>query len=161
MCRLVLGNVVPQSRGPWDKLQLVSGGRLEGPLREKLPLPGERRPITAHDSYQTNGLLLEDWLQIGLAAGRGLKIEIKDNAALDAVLALCKKHKVPAGRLILNIGIPDAGATPAAELVSKPVSDDRLARSFAPPARVASSTSARAEPTPTPRGTTAPRRSPR
>ncbi len=30
MCRLVLGNVMPQSRGPWDKLQLVSGGIRKG-----------------------------------------------------------------------------------------------------------------------------------
>ncbi len=99
--------------------------RLEGPLRDHVGVPlSERRPITAHDSFQTNGLLFEDWVKIAKESGRGIKVDFKDSKALDQVLDLLKKADVPDQRLILNIGIPDP--KPGETDLTKPVSDDRL-----------------------------------
>ncbi len=103
--------------------------RLEGPLRDKISIGGNRRPITAHDSFQTNGMLFEDWVKIGKASGRGLKVEIKTGGALDQVLEILKKEGISQDKLILNIGIPDPGPAKGdsdSDLASKPVDDERL-----------------------------------
>ncbi|RCK81425.1 MAG: hypothetical protein OZSIB_2294 [Candidatus Ozemobacter sibiricus] len=114
--------------GPYDWLECDV--RLEGPLRDHLPIPGERRPITAHDPYQTNGLLFEDWVKIANASGRGLKLDFKANAAIAPCIALLQKEGVDPRRLIMNIGIPDPGPGQAGDrpgaLRTQPVSDDRL-----------------------------------
>lgn len=86
--------------------------RLEGPLRFILPIiGGERRPVTAHDPFQTNGLLFDDWVRIVAASGRGIKVDLKTDDALDGTLATLKKHQVDGKKLIMNINVtaPDKG----------------------------------------------------
>lgn len=82
--------------------------RLEGPARDWLPFKEGRRPITAHDSFQANGLLFEDWVKITSQSGRGIKIDLKENPALDGVLETLKKYKVNEQGLILNIGVSNS-----------------------------------------------------
>lgn len=117
-------------RGPYDYFECDV--RLEGPLRDHLPFSGgERRPITAHDSFQTNGLLFDDWLEIVKKSGRGIKIDFKESQALDQVLASLKRADVADGRLILNIGIADPGTNATAAGTAwrdRPVDDSRLVK---------------------------------
>ncbi len=103
--------------------------RLEGPLRDHLPIPGARRPITAHDSFQTNGMLFEDWVAIAQASGKGLKLDFKSSAAIDQCIAILQKAGVDEGKLIMNIGVPDPPANAAArpgDLRYQPLTDGRL-----------------------------------
>ncbi|HNX75405.1 MAG TPA: DUF2181 domain-containing protein [Candidatus Rifleibacterium sp.] len=89
--------------------------RPEGPLRRYAPfLDGKPRPVTAHDSYQTNGMLFDDWVRIVAASGRGIKVDLKDNSALDGVLATLKKYQVDERRIILNINVSQPGNGPKA-----------------------------------------------
>ncbi|HAE37520.1 MAG TPA: hypothetical protein DCG57_02640 [Candidatus Riflebacteria bacterium] len=90
--------------------------RPEGPLREYVPfMDGEPRPVTAHDSFQTNGMLFEDWVRIVAKSGRGIKVDLKDNSSLDGVLAVLKKYNIDERRLILNINVSQPGSGPKAE----------------------------------------------
>lgn len=90
--------------------------RPEGPLRQYVPFTnGEPRPVTAHDSFQTNGMLFEDWVRIVAKSGRGIKVDLKDNSSLEAVLAILKKYNIDERRLILNINISQPGSGPKAE----------------------------------------------
>ncbi|NLI79751.1 MAG: FAM151 family protein [Candidatus Riflebacteria bacterium] len=103
--------------------------RLEGPLRDHLPIPGARRPITAHDSFQTNGMLFEDWVTIAKASGKGLKLDFKSSAAIDQCIAILQKAGVDEGKLIMNIGVPDPPADTGdkpGDLRYKPLTDGRL-----------------------------------
>lgn len=103
--------------------------RLEGPLRDHLPIPGARRPITAHDSFQTNGMLFEDWVAIAKASGKGLKLDFKSSAAIDQCIAILQEAGVDESKLIMNIGVPappaDAAAKPG-DLRYRPLTDGRL-----------------------------------
>jgi len=84
--------------------------RLEGPLRSILPvIGGERRPVTAHDPFQTNGLLFDDWVRIVAASGRGIKVDLKTDDALDGTLAILKKHQIDDKKLIMNINVTAPG----------------------------------------------------
>lgn len=81
--------------------------RMEGPLRDHLSVPGpERRPVVAHDSYQTNGILFEDWVDVVKASGKGIKVDFKDSQAIGPVIDILKNAKIPEYRIIMNIGIP-------------------------------------------------------
>lgn len=89
--------------------------RLEGPLRSLIPvIGGEPRPVTAHDPFQTNGLLFDDWVKIVSRSGRGIKVDLKTDDALDGVLATLKKHNVVDEKLILNINVTAPGKGPDA-----------------------------------------------
>ncbi|GAB4266933.1 MAG: hypothetical protein Kow0029_01030 [Candidatus Rifleibacteriota bacterium] len=90
--------------------------RLEGPLRSLIPIiGGERRPVTAHDPFQTNGMLFEDWVKIVAESNRGIKVDLKTDNALDGVLATLKKYKIVDRKLILNINVTKPGIGPAAD----------------------------------------------
>lgn len=90
--------------------------RPEGPLRKHIPfIKSEPRPVTAHDSFQTNGMLFEDWVRIVAKSGRGIKVDLKDNSSLEAVLAILKKYNIDERRLILNINVSQPGSGPKAE----------------------------------------------
>ncbi len=106
--------------------------RLEGPGRKFLHIGGERRPVVAHDSYQTNGILFEDWVPIVKASGRGIKVDFKDNGALDGVIAILKKNEIPDYRLNMNIGVGNPPvASPGAAIESallQPPNDKRIAQ---------------------------------
>lgn len=104
--------------------------RREGPMRPLFHVGGDRRPITSHDPYQTNGMLFEDWLAITKASGRGLKMDFKDSEAIDDVLVILKKNRIPDERLILNVGISDPGEASlksgSVPLRDRPVDDSRI-----------------------------------
>lgn len=88
--------------------------RLEGPLRSLIPIfGGEPRPVTAHDPFQTNGLLFDDWVSIVARSGRGIKVDLKTDNALDGTLATLKKHQIDDKKLIMNINV--AGEGPKAD----------------------------------------------
>lgn len=91
--------------------------RPEGPLRDHIPFIelGEPRPVTAHDSFQTNGMLFEDWVRIVAKSERGIKVDLKDNSALEGVLAILKKYNVDERRIILNINVTQPGSGPKAD----------------------------------------------
>ena len=90
--------------------------RLEGPLRQYVPfIKSEARPVTAHDSFQTNGMLFDDWVRIVAQSGRGIKVDLKSDDALDGVLATLKKYNIDERRLILNINVTQPGSGPKAE----------------------------------------------
>jgi hypothetical protein len=78
--------------------------RLEGNLR---PFPGYRdRPvIAAHWDWNTHGFLLHEWLRVGVASGRMLKLDCKSGAAVPEALRQCKAFGVPGEKLILNGGV--------------------------------------------------------
>lgn len=77
---------------------------LEGGLKV-LPLLSQHRPICAHSPLQTNGLLFEEWLRVGAASGRGLKIDFKTTSPLKPILALLKKYQVPDHRILFNLSV--------------------------------------------------------
>lgn len=89
--------------------------RLEGPLRSILPIiGGEPRPVTAHDPFQTNGMLFDDWVSIVARSGRGIKVDLKTDNALDGTLATLKKHGIDGRKLIMNINVTAPGKGPVA-----------------------------------------------
>jgi len=75
---------------------------LEGVARE-VPLLGRfREPIMAHDIPDVDGLTLAEWLKIGKLSGKGIKIDVKQSAALPKVLEAVQAADIPEERLILN-----------------------------------------------------------
>lgn len=89
-------------RGDHDWLE--GDVRLEGGLRS-LPAIGDRKAIMAHNPQDIHGMTLDEWVQVGMRSGRGLKLDIKQATAVEEMLGVLKKHKVPDERLILNVGI--------------------------------------------------------
>lgn len=89
--------------------------RNEGPLRSLIPfIGGKPRPVTAHDPFQTNGLLFDDWVRIVAKSQRGIKVDLKTDEALDGVIETLKKHKIQDEKLIMNINVtaPKKGPEP-------------------------------------------------
>lgn len=78
--------------------------RLEGGLRA-LPAIGHREAIMAHAPQDIDGMTLDEWVQVGMRSGRGMKIDLKQATALEETLEILKKHQVPDERVILNVGI--------------------------------------------------------
>lgn len=88
---------------------------LEGTLR---PLPGwsGREVIMAHDSTKAiQGMTLEEWLEASKLSGRGLKIDIKQAAAIPMIIESVKRAEIPHEKLIFN-----------ADVVGQPLGIDRV-----------------------------------
>ena len=63
----------------------------------------------AHDMHDRGaGLTFEQWLAIGAASGRGLKVELKEPATFDAALAALERSGVDQQHLILNVPVAPA-----------------------------------------------------
>jgi hypothetical protein len=79
----------------------------EGDVRTEINPP--HRPEMRHDKGHESGdnLLLEEWLAIGKRSGRGLKLDVKEGAALPAILDAVEKSGVPDTRLMFNLGDGD------------------------------------------------------
>ncbi len=75
---------------------------LEGIARRIPGLDRFREPIMAHEPNNVTGLTLKEWLKVGVASGKGLKLDIKQSAALPKVVEAVKDAKVPQERLIIN-----------------------------------------------------------
>ncbi|MEW6281358.1 MAG: DUF2181 domain-containing protein [Candidatus Eremiobacterota bacterium] len=85
--------------------------RLEGAVRP-VPCPfWDRQPIMAHDPDATGGMTLEEWLTVGAASGRGLKLDIKQAASVPQVIEAVQRHGVPGWRMIVH---SDVAAGPGA-----------------------------------------------
>jgi hypothetical protein len=67
------------------------------------------KPVAAHGTWNHHGFNMADWVKIGAASQRGLKLDFKESAAITPSVALLKQANVPEQRIILNIGVtPDA-----------------------------------------------------
>lgn len=74
---------------------------LEGDLR----VSGDGRLVMAHDGdKEADGLELQEWLAVGGASGRGLKVDVKENEAIPALLDQLDASGIPEGRIMLNVG---------------------------------------------------------
>lgn len=73
---------------------------LEGDLRVR----ADGTLVLSHDADKTDrGLTLDEWLRIGGASERGLKIDVKEPAALPGLLDAIAASGVPDGRIMLNV----------------------------------------------------------
>jgi hypothetical protein len=72
------------------------------------------QPITAHDAGAREVISVDEWLAVGMASGKGLKLDFKEAGAVLPTLEMCKRHGVPASKLIINVtvyGEPEANIT--------------------------------------------------
>lgn len=76
--------------------------RLEGGLRKIPGLDRWREPIMGHDPDDVHGLSLDEWLEVGKASGRGLKLDIKQAAAVPKIIECVKEHNIPDSWLMFN-----------------------------------------------------------
>ena len=65
----------------------------------------EMRHEKAHEPG--DNLSLKEWLEIGKASGKGLKLDIKEGEAINGVIATLKEVGVPQERLMLNLSDTD------------------------------------------------------
>lgn len=77
---------------------------LEGDVREEINHEG--RLEMRHDKIHESGdnLTLEEWLEIGKASGRGLKLDVKEPQFTPRILDAVAKVGVPPERLMFNLG---------------------------------------------------------
>ncbi len=69
----------------------------------KLPLIGRfQQPIMAHDPCDVNGLSLDEWLAIGVASGKGLKLDFKSSSGLAEILDKVQACGLPDERVMFN-----------------------------------------------------------
>lgn len=74
---------------------------LEGDLR----VAGDGRLVMSHDAdKEDEGLELQEWLAIGGAGARGLKVDVKENEAIPELLDQLEASGIPDGRIMLNVG---------------------------------------------------------
>ncbi|MEO6867747.1 MAG: DUF2181 domain-containing protein [Gaiellales bacterium] len=69
--------------------------------------------VMAHDAdKEDSGLTLDQWLAIGSASERGMKVDVKEDAAIPELLDALEASGIPDGRLMINIGsVPLAQVT--------------------------------------------------
>ncbi len=75
----------------------------EGDIRKELH--GDRVEMR-HDKGPETGdnLTLKEWLAMGKASGRGLKLDVKDSDQLPEIIKETKAAGIPSGRLMFNLG---------------------------------------------------------
>ncbi len=74
---------------------------LEGDLR----VNGDGDLVMAHDAdKEGDGLTVEEWLAIGGAGQRGMKIDVKEYEAVPELLDAIEASGIPDGRIMLNYG---------------------------------------------------------
>ncbi|MBI4862957.1 MAG: DUF2181 domain-containing protein [Candidatus Riflebacteria bacterium] len=77
---------------------------IEGDVRQELNPPHELE--MRHDACHETGdnLTLRQWLAVGAASGRGLKLDVKEPQHVDRVIEEVVAAGVPEGRLMSNLG---------------------------------------------------------
>ena len=75
---------------------------LEGAVRRVPGLDHFREPIMAHDPDDVGGLTFEEWYDLGLASGKGIKIDIKQSAAVPKILETIEESGAVPPSLIFN-----------------------------------------------------------
>ena len=88
--------------------------RLEGGIRGVKGLNHFREPIMGHDVYHVRGLSLDEWLEVGQESGRGLKLDIKQAAAVPKIIEAVKEHDIPDEMLIFNADVTRGPGSPGA-----------------------------------------------
>jgi hypothetical protein len=74
---------------------------LEGDLR----VDRDGTLAMAHDAgKESSGLTLDEWLAIGAASGRGMKVDVKEAEAIPKLLDALEASDIPDGRIMLNVG---------------------------------------------------------
>lgn len=86
--------------GPFDYLE----GDIQYDARNQ-------RPYMAHDAGDHSGLATNEWLDLGAASGRGLKLDFKDGAAILPTLELAKARGIADDHLVVNVGVGTDRAT--------------------------------------------------
>lgn len=64
-----------------------------------------RSAIMAHHPHELGGMRLKEWLEITDASNRGVKIDIKQAAAIPKIIRNVKKKEIPDHRLIFNLDV--------------------------------------------------------
>jgi hypothetical protein len=64
-----------------------------------------RSAIMAHHPHQLDGLRFKEWLHIGKLSGRGVKIDIKQAAAIPKIIRNVKASDISQERLIFNMDV--------------------------------------------------------
>jgi menorin-like protein len=78
---------------------------LEAGVRQ-IPLVDHfREPIMAHTPKEINGLTLGEWLDVGKSSGKGIKIDIKQSAAIPKIIQEVRQRELPDERLIFNADV--------------------------------------------------------
>jgi hypothetical protein len=80
---------------------------LEGDLR----LDKDNIPVMSHDEEDEGaGLKLDEWLAIGGAGERGLKVDVKEAEAIPKLLEKLEASDIPDGRIMLNVSTSQVDA---------------------------------------------------
>lgn len=100
-------------RGLTNHYNFIEGDvRLEGVVRNLPVLDHWREPIMAHDPANVAGMTLDEWLDVGQASGRGLKLDIKQAAAVPKILERVKAHHIPDDWLMFNGDVTQGPGSP-------------------------------------------------
>ena len=113
-------------QGLTDNYNFLEGDiRFEGGFRRIPGVDHWREPILGHDTTAVDGLNLDEWLDIGKASGRGLKLDIKQAAAVPQILEKVKAHDIPDEWVMFNGDVVSGpGAPKARTLVTANVLQD-------------------------------------
>lgn len=86
---------------------LKSGNNwFEGDVRKEINSDKlEMRHDKGHESG--DNLTLKEWLQMGKASGRGLKLDVKEGQHIDRILDEVEQANIPSERLMFNLGDAD------------------------------------------------------
>lgn len=105
---LTKGKNAHRSNTPAEMEDALKGDHnwLEGDLR----VGKDGKPVLSHDADKIDqGLSLDEWLKIGGASERGLKIDVKEDDAIPQLLDALEKSGIPDGRIMLNVGkVPES-----------------------------------------------------
>lgn len=85
--------------------------RLEGGIR-RCGLEKWREPIMAHDVQDVDGLSFGEWLDVVDRSGRGVKIDIKQAAALPEILEEVRERHIGDDMLIFNMDVVTGPGAP-------------------------------------------------
>ena len=77
---------------------------LEGDVRMH-----EGRAVLAHGPASDRSMALRDWVAVGAASRRGLKLDFKDASAIEPAARMLHDAGVPDGRIIFNVTCTGAG----------------------------------------------------
>ncbi len=127
---------------PYNEQRNAHHSNTVGEMREALEgdydwLEGDVRrdpPVMGHDMFSSDGLPFEDWLQIGGASGRGLKIDIKERGSIDGIIEAIEASDVPQHQLMFNL---DAITGPGGSGTNATPDDVRRLREAFPDAHIA------------------------
>ncbi|MCW2924859.1 MAG: hypothetical protein JWM98_2263 [Thermoleophilia bacterium] len=62
-------------------------------------------PVLAHDRGDTTGLTVDEWLEVGALSGRCLKLDFKDEGAIEPTLARAVALGIPASHVVVNVDV--------------------------------------------------------